>query len=816
MRKISYLLIFVCFSAVNTILAQDYPPETLRSLAGKFSDPPIEYRPNAWWHWMGSNFSKEGVVKDLHAMKEAGVGGVIIFNAPSWLDTAMNPWPQQHYRSKAYWEALELALSEAKSLNMTVGIHNSPGWSTTGGPWIKPEQGMQEAGFSTTIIEGNQKLNVTLPKPKMNEVAAPYYKEVAVMAVPLRKGVAAGDVLDISDQFSNDRLNWAAPAGKWKIYRFGYYPSLIHTHPVPEDVEATSLEADKMNPEATIAHWKNVLNPLEERLGQYIGNTFNIIWVDSYEARDQNWSSNFRNDFIKVKGYDPVVQVILAYERGDSIFNEEMHGIHPAGEKFSSQTNRFLSDYKEVINRLFLQCFQLGKDMVNKAGFQFAWEPYGSIWEAPFDRTEGIGIADIPATEFWVHSTEPSGEGSFATAAAKNDHRIVAAEAFTGMEAACRFTETPAMLKRPADMGFSYGINKFFLHSWAHNPLSDAYQPGWSFAHYGTHFSRTQTWLEPGKAFFTYLARCQMLLQQGTFIVRTANVLQRSTPEAEIFFVRNTNEATEKTIAFPVKNAVPELWDAYRGIIQQTNQWKQQGDSTFVTIKLDKDQSMFIVFPAQKTTYFKQPEVAVLNEEPVALKDRWIITFHPKTNEKTFTRKWNKLVDFSKEHNKAVQYFSGTAVYEQTITIKKEDLASDKRILIDLGTVYDMAGLEINGKKAGILWSPPFKADITRLLKAGKNTVKIAVTNTWVNRLIGDEQYPADFEWTMLENNGTPAMNGLPRMKGLPEWATNGQPRPSKERKTFIPWSYFNKNSPLVPAGLLGPVTLRYQQLKVN
>ena len=110
-----------------------------------------------------------------------------------------------------------------------------------------------------------------------------------------------------------------------------------------------------------------------------------------------------------------------------------------------------------------------------------------------------------------------------------------------------------------------------------------------------------------------------------------------------------------------------------------------------------------------------------------------------------------------------------------------------------------------------MLWVAPFKIDITDYVKAGNNTLKIKVTNTWQNRLIGDEQFPADFEWVTLENNGEPSRNGLPRMKGLPDWVHNDTPRPSKERKTFVPWSYFDKNSELAPAGMTGEVRLIIQ-----
>jgi hypothetical protein len=808
-NTVSILLLILSFTCtMQAQIQKNYGfgqrPETLQSLAQQFVFPADDYKPHAWWHWLGSNFSKEGMTKDLQAMKEAGIGGVVVFNAPSWLeDPSKNPWQHQTYRSEAYWEALKHALAEAKKLNMTVGIHNSPGWSTTGGPWISPEDGMQAVTYGKTSVQGARQVKITLPNPKENTETAKYFKDVAVIAVPVNKELIADGVLDISEYMSADGvLNWQIPEGSWTIYRVGYYPTLTRSHPTPEDVAEYSFEVDKMNPEATVKHWNNVFNPFIDRFADYIGTTFKYIWIDSYEAGDQNWSPDFRSDFIRMKGYDPVLQLVMADARGDSILTKS--GLHYP-ENAAPETETFLRDYSDVINRLFMNCWQIGKEMVNKAGFTLCWEPYCSWGGGPFEMNEGVAIADIPVTEFWIHSGDVLGDETIAKAAAASEKRIVGAEAFTGMEATCKFTETPYMLKRPADMGYSFGVNLYFLHSWAHNPFDDKYQPGFNFAHYGTHFSRNQTWFEPGKAFFTYLARCQMLLQQGSLISRTGEVLHRRTPDAEIFFVRNTGDAQEKTVEFPVIDRVPELWDAYSGVIKSTG-YRKQENKTSITLTMEKDASVFVVFPARKTGYAKLPEVKVLKETPVDVDEKWAVYFKPKTGEEPFRKKFTKLVDFSKQNDVAVKYFSGTAIYEKTVRISAADLSANRAVIIDLGELYDIAELEVNGKKAGVLWCPPYRTDITSLLKAGSNTLKIHITNNWINRLIGDEQYPEDFEWT--DRN-----QGLRAMKSLPEWFVKNQPRPVKERKTFIPWYYFNKDSPLYPAGLLGPVKLLKQEV---
>ncbi|MDR1496956.1 MAG: hypothetical protein LBS59_00880 [Puniceicoccales bacterium] len=793
-------------------VASAAPPlraETLESLAKIFSEPPDVYKPHVWWHWLGSNFTKEGMTKDLEAMKESGIAGVVVFNAPSWLDTKKNPWPEKTYRSEAYWDALGHAIKEARRLGMTLGIHNSPGWSTTGGPWITPDQGMQAVAYSKTSVSGARRIKIALPNPKSDDAqAAPYFKDVAVVAVPANPDVTAGEVLDLSANFSPEGvLEWNAPAGEWVIYRVGHAPTFVRSHPTPEDVAEKSLEVDKLNPDANRRHWDNVLNPFKERFASYIGSTFDSVWIDSYEAGYQNWSPNFRAEFIRRKSYDPVPRLVIADLRGEKILDAKNRGFRHPGRDASPETQRFYEDCKEVVSRLFLECIGIGKSKINAAGFQLCWEPYISWGGDLFDIREGTKLADVPVTEFWVHSGDVFAGETMIKAAAEGGRRILGAEAFTGMEATCRFTETPAMLKRSADMGYNYGVNRYYLHSWPHQPFGEEYQPGFGFAHYGTHFSRYQTWFEPGKAFFAYLARCQMLLQQGTFISRNSEVIHRRFPYADIFFVRNTNDAREMTLTFPVANRAPELWDAYAGAIKKTSRWKSENNKTSVTVHLEKNASIFVIFPQHPTRYVKQNENKVIGESVREITGPWPVVFRPKIGGENFSKTFPALVDYSKQNDPEIKYFSGTADYQKTVSFTRNDIAGKKRIVIDLGRVCDIAEIEINGKRVGVLWSAPYRTDITDFLKQGENTLKISITNNWTNRLIGDEQHPEDFEWKNQH---------LRAMKSLPEWFIKKQPRPVKERRTFAPWYYFNKNSPLYPAGLLGPTRIITQDIAAN
>lgn len=129
--------------------------------------------------------------------------------------------------------------------------------------------------------------------------------------------------------------------------------------------------------------------------------------------------------------------------------------------------------------------------------------------------------------------------------------------------------------------------------------------------------------------------------------------------------------------------------------------------------------------------------------------------------------------------------------------------AEGSNLFLYLGTVRHVAHVLLNNKDLGTIWTAPWKVRIPPgLLKANGNELIIKVTNVWANRLIGDEQQPADMEW-------------LPNLyfyysgrylKEFPDWFLKNQPRPSKGRYTFTTWNYFDRNSPLVPSGLLGPV----------
>jgi hypothetical protein len=956
-------------------------------LENLFLNPPTSVKPYVWWHWMGSNFSKYGITKDLEAMKAAGIGGATIFNLSSavqesYAPTLNNPWPAQTYRSPAYWEAMRFAAAEAERLGLEIGLHNTVGYSTTGGTWIDEERCMQKLVWSDTLVNGGSTLTIKLKKPEFSQEwdwgqtgrAISFYKDIVVLAVPAdKKEVAINDVIQISSSYDPDKgLKWNVPAGQWIVYRMGHATTGAEPHPVPDELIGKVLEADKMSVEQSNRHWKNVIEPVKTQLGEYLGKSFRHMLIDSYEAGRQNWTPDFREEFIKRKCYDPVPWLVSfspIIRVGKEIKNPRSVGT-------SEQRSRFDWDYRDVIDQLFFDNgWNIAKKMLKDAKLDLQFEPY----TGPFSTARGAALADIPMAEFWT-----SGKGSINTtvvaAARAAGKTVVGAEAYTGRPEVSQYTEDPAFLKYSTDLAFSQGINRMILHHWVHQPFDDKYQPGMGMGWWGTHFSRHQTWFEPGKAFFSYLARCQALLQYGeqpsdylsvgrqegnsdlisvydflkndiqvingkvvlpsgrsyafvmftdgnkmlpevaqkikllvtagavivaekpvsspiltnypecdeqlkqiatevwgnnpsnqygkgfvftrkedaiaktgitpAFLVEKAvspdeiHIAHRQSADADIFFVANLSDKPQQAeLSFRISGKQPELWQAEDRSISHAPVWNEKNGRTYVQMRLKSTQSVFVVFRKKASTADHPVSVTVSNPDanwstgsdakgnpvlhlsaenaaqivyasgkqktvhskaipPKELKGPWKVSFAPKL-EQSFALDFPELIDFSKHSHKQVNHFAGTATYRKQIKIGAKDLGRNKQIVLELGELNDIAELRVNGKSAGVLWYPPYSADITSLLKKGDNLLEILITTNWANRLIGDEQESADFEW------GDDRGENLGRaMLAYPDWFINNQPRPSKGRKTFSVWYYYRKDSPLKPAGLVGPVKL--------
>ena len=160
----------------------------------------------------------------------------------------------------------------------------------------------------------------------------------------------------------------------------------------------------------------------------------------------------------------------------------------------------------------------------------------------------------------------------------------------------------------------------------------------------------------------------------------------------------------------------------------------------------------------------------------------------------------DRLISWTSHSDPGVKYFSGVASYFRKFELPARVLAKDRRRLdLDLGRVSVIAQVKLNGRDLGILWKPPFRADVTNILRAGANDLVVSVVNLWPNRLIGDEQLSSDREWKPQHWGEVLAR--------YPKWLLENKPSPTG-RVTFTTWKHWSKDDPLMESGLLGPVRI--------
>ncbi|MBV1686342.1 glycoside hydrolase [Novosphingobium sp. G106] len=183
-------------------------PQT--SLEQQFRDPPDSARPRVWWHWMNGNITKDGIAKDLAWMRRVGIGGLQNFDAD--LMTPQIVTDRLVYMHPDWKDAFRFAASEADRLGLELAIASSPGWSETGGPWVKPQDALKKLVWSETELAGGKRFTGKLAPPPVvtgpfqslgiNDIMAgppskdakpppTYYGDVAIIAYPLADDVAS-------------------------------------------------------------------------------------------------------------------------------------------------------------------------------------------------------------------------------------------------------------------------------------------------------------------------------------------------------------------------------------------------------------------------------------------------------------------------------------------------------------------------------------------------------------------------------------------------------------------------------------------------
>ena len=734
---------------------------------------------------MGCNVTKDGIVKDLDWFKETGIGAATIFG----MADVCSPWATSIKNSPTegliaftpeWWKLVRFACEEAEKRGIEIGVHNCPGYTSTGGPWIPSRLTMRELAFNIT----NAAEQIALKAKARYPIEIADTRKFDKPDFPERRT----DVQDI-----------AVVEG----IRVQHIP--IGSFTQPNQWEAFGWECDKMNPEAVAFHMDKVIGDMKKYVGDQIGRGLKFVLLDSYEAGWSWWTPNMRAEFKVRRGYDPLPYLPI------------LGGFKVSVAKEEAEEKKFQDDYKLTIKELYRDVFfKIIHDKLSAVGLEMACEPYGG----PIDTHMCAVYVDRLMTEFWYKPTldrkipKPLGWDQWYGPGGKR-HNVVEAEAFTGGPGACSWAETPYLLKAVGDTQFHRGVNRMTLHTCPHQPWPDEFLPGKVMGRWGTHFGRTQTWAKSGRGWYQYLNRCQALLQWGEpsdVKIDGLNITPKGTPltararaadgNVVFFVVNHSGHSASMNMRLPKIDKAAEWFDPVTGAIVPL-----EVINGCAAIQLAPCGSGFLVLrkpegvlkPNAASAYYQKLSKPFKGkaDENFRIVAPWRVTFGGKTVEMV------ELSDWTVNADPDVKYFSGTAVYKCKVESVKCKVG--ERFILSLGDCNkQIAKVILNGKAFEPVWCEPYEVCLADGdLKDGENELEIEFTNVWANRLIGDEQEPPDCKFNKAVYPGGWYLDSFP------DWFKAGiASRPSKGRKCFTDWNYFTKDSKLVPSGIIGPIRL--------
>ncbi|MCP4608427.1 MAG: glycosyl hydrolase [Planctomycetes bacterium] len=511
------------------------------NLEDAFRIPPKSAQPGVYWYFMDGNLDGDEMVKDLESMKEVGIGNLVFLE----VNVGVPRGPVNFMSDQ--WQGLFVnAVRQAERLGIDITLGAGPGWTGSGGPWVKPEQSMQHLVFSIIETKGPATFDGVLPVPsqrstRWHKMRSPFYEDVVVYAFPKCAPVIDNinekalfernpytsmpgvkpylpapvnypqqdtsniidpdTMIDLTGRLQADgRLRWAIPAGEWTIMRMGRRSTGASTRPAP--APGVGFDHDKFDKAALEHHFDNYYGKLLKKVGTRAEkHGWTTVHLDSWEMGAQNWTPTFREEFTRRHGYDP--QPFLVTFSGRAVKSVEV-------------TERFLWDVRLTAQELVLENYAgYLKTLGHKHGFELSIEPYDMNPCADLDLG---AVADVPMCEFWGagFGFDSSFSCIEATSIAHTMGRsIVSAEAFTGQD---KWQQYPCSMKNQGDWAFCMGINRFVYHTFAHKPLGEEYRPGMTMGPYGVHWDRDQTWWPMVKDYHKYVTRCSHLLRQGVTV----------------------------------------------------------------------------------------------------------------------------------------------------------------------------------------------------------------------------------------------------------------------------------------------------------
>ena len=480
-----------------------------------FRTVPNADRPWVYWWWLNGNVDEQTITRDLEAIKRAGFGGLLMFDARGYHDDRTHvvaPPSKMEFMGPEWRRMLKFAIRKASELGLEVSVNLSSCAGALKGPWPVGDDAPKRLVWTASQVRGPQRLHCRLPKAD-----EPRFWNVATMAVPqtAASATAAGtwqniapkpgatpqavEALDLSDKVDPEgRLTWDVPAGEWTLLRFGCMTIRGHEYDV-----------DILDPQAVEGHFNRMGKAILQDAGPLAPKTLTHFYSVSWEGATPTWTPALEKQFLAHRSYSlrPWLPVLAGFTL-----------------KSREASERFLRDYYKTLGDCFRDNFYgTMRRLCHRAGLKWHSES-GGPWDrklasfAEADQLAFLAENDMPQGEFWFTGSPIKRRQDMNRPQAMTAHvygkRLAASEAFTHMIQ--HWSAYPAVLKPFADSAFCDGVNHLVWHTFTASPR-ELGQPGSEYFA-GTHINTNVTWFPQAGPLIGYLARCQFMLRQGLFV----------------------------------------------------------------------------------------------------------------------------------------------------------------------------------------------------------------------------------------------------------------------------------------------------------
>ena len=263
--------------------------------------------------------------------------------------------------------------------------------------------------------------------------------------------------------------------------------------------------------------------------------------------------------------------------------------------------------------------------------------------------------------------------------------------------------------------------------------------------------------------------------------------VHRHLDNGDIYWITNLSDyAVSETVDMRTSGQVPQLWRAEDGSREPVS-YTMAGGRTRVPLTLRAHESVFLVFEGDRVAEGASSLKQTCEKEVLRISSPWKVEFQ-KGRGAPESIVLDTLKSLSESSIDGVRYFSGIATYSSSFRLG----GKHGRLILDLGSVKDLAEVTVNGRNLGTVWHAPYRVDITDAVRKGANSIELKVVNTWHNRMVGDVKAAGFGSAAGIDASATPA-------------------RKHPERVTWYSMDFFHENEPLLPSGLLGPVRVMEQ-----